>query len=100
MELKWHPSIKPDQQERILAMSDVELTVEIERAPYSSNPATIPFMKAILAARHEERERTYNEVMLAEAKRSNAVSLRANRLSILAIAISLVALAVSVFRSA
>lgn len=100
MKLEWHPSIKPDQQAKILAMSDTELAIEIERAPCSSNSAALPFMKVILAERQAKREKEHKEVMLAEAKRSHAVSVRANRLSILAIIISLIAVSISIFWNA
>lgn len=95
MSIKAHPSIKPDLQAKLLAMSDAELVHEIALAPYSLRPMTIPYMKAILAERQAIREAEHNEQMLREARRSNVASSRANWIAILALIVSCVALAVS-----
>ena len=109
MNLKDYPQISERRKEMMLAMSDSELLIEIEKGKDSILPRSIPFMKAILEERKNskqenliEAEQKHQEAILQEAKLANSHSKEANetsgkayRLSILAIIISIAAIVIS-----
>jgi len=101
MSLEDYPQISEERKKRMLAMSDAELLIEIEKDRF---PQSIPIMKAILEDRKntKEAEQEHQEAILQEARLANLHSKEANetsnkafKLSIFAIVVSLVAIIVS-----
>lgn len=105
MELKDYPQIGKERKDKILAMSDAEILIEIEKGNRSTMPRAIPFMKAVLEERRSskqdsivENDQNHKKSMLQEAREANASSKQANRFSILALIISLVAIVLSLVK--
>lgn len=113
MSLEDHPQISKTRKEKMLAMSDSELLIEIEKGRESFMPKGIPFMKAILEERKNtkqevliENEQKHQEAILQEAKLANTHAKAANETSNkaynwarIAVAVSLIAIAVSLNNS-
>jgi len=56
MSLEDYPQISERREKMMLAMSDSELIIEIEKGKDSILPKSIPFMKAILAERENSKQ--------------------------------------------
>lgn len=98
MKLEDYPQISEPRRKKILAMSDSELLIEIEKGKDSILPKSIPFMKAVL----EDRKNTKQEELIKfdqnHKEATLSVATRANRISIFAIIISLVAITISLLK--
>lgn len=105
MDLEDYSGINESKKQKILAMSDVELIIEIEKGSNSILRNCIPYIKAVLESRKagvenldKEQLKEHNEAMLAEAQAANKASIKANRLSIFALVISLLAILLALFK--
>jgi hypothetical protein len=98
VKLEDYSQISEPRRKKILAMSDSELLIEIEKGKDSILPKSIPFMKAVL----EDRKNTKQEELIKfdqdHKEATLSVATRANRISIFAIIISLVAITISLLK--
>jgi hypothetical protein len=113
MSLEDYPQISEARKNRIFAMSDAELRVEVERGKDSIMPKCVPFMKAVLAEREKiksensnEQNQAHQEAVLEQARianklsdLANSASSNANKLALLAIVMSFIALLVTIFKN-
>jgi hypothetical protein len=103
MSLEDYPGINRERKQKILAMSDAELLIEIEKGKDSIMPKSVPFMRAVLAERNKEKlaaqeanEQQYREVTLLETRLANSLSKEANETSKKANSLSKVAIWISI----